>query len=248
MDATLVPRTIEGIGNREITEVPERKCPSCDFHEISITYDRDHIYCSACGYDGPPRYVAEAKRKCPHCGSRELVTLPDGSEECYHCGRQIEESFDSSSLGGFGVADMRTDPIPSSVPHPAEERGEEEPVDPEDESVVDAVIDPDHIHMKPDMFGTIPDSGMPSSVGSIGQMPIRLESVEISCSECGSATGGDGLCTDYTCLGSEGTSEVGDMTPPDPETPQGYDHHLDPNTPTNTMWRGLGDETPDYRV
>jgi hypothetical protein len=304
VDATLVPRTGVGIGNREFVEVPERKCPSCGFHEISITYDKDHIYCSACSYEGPPRYV--------------------------------EESFDSSSLGGGGVADLRSVPIPSSVPKTAEERGEEEPVDPEDESVVDAVIDPDHIHMKPDMFGTIPDSGMPSSVGSIGQMPIRLEhaarcascraplsngetekcdkcwatdeyevdlfgvmpgiggreipfqkqcpecgdtlhlietdpdpanndiecshcgyqgeaaalseSVEITCSECGNAKGGDGLCTDYTCLGSEAPSEVGAITPPDPNLPQSRDPHLDPATNTNTMWKGLGDETPDYRV
>lgn len=307
-------KTTTGIGNREIVERPVRACPSCGSESI-LPIGGVEIACADCPYEGPPGY------------------------------QQVDESFDSSSLGGGGVADLRSDPIPQSVAKSAAERNEEENVDPEEEERRDAIIDPDHIPMKPDMWGTIPDSGLPSSVGSIGQMPIRLEwidegccpscgepyqsadeddgqpcdrcfekemddlhfgrtqtdvgignreitakpkrscpscgsldvhssaesdklvcstcrahvsmaweeiheSVEMTCAECGSAVGGDGLCTDFTCFGSDAPDEqVGDMTPQDPDiVPQGYDHHMDPATPTNTMWKGLGDETPDYRV
>jgi GNAT superfamily N-acetyltransferase len=97
----------------------------------------------------------------------------------------IEESFDSSSLDS-GLGGDFTDGIPSSQAHPYDERDEESETDEEEAERRDAILDPDHIPMKSDMWGTIPDSGLPSSVGSIGQMPIRVEWVdECMCVRCG---------------------------------------------------------------
>ncbi len=399
------------------------------------TVSHGHLYCPCGGADPYASY--SYARPIKGIGNRDSggfeIGLMDGDTQgymaCNICHRVISrsypyevvgsidvivgESFDSSSLGGGGVADLRSDPIPQSVPNTAEERDEEDDMSDEEEARRDAVLDPNHISMKADMWGTIPDSGLPSSVGSIGQMPIRLESVdglgqcsncvkrgrdtkfskmslkysddnktpvceicgwwdrtgltcpecgkpytdndveiaqpgsecskcfdddkwadddyeegiggrtivkkakrqcpscgshgvyrdkgdrvinwlysalrgapqaerdaafkadpgdmvycndcgysglpdyeygaaspleesvEMTCAECGNAVGGDGLCTDYTCFGSEESEQVSDISS-DQVSPQ--DHHLDPTTNTNTMWKGLGDEAPDYRL
>lgn len=126
-----------------------------------------------------------------------------------------------------------------------------------------AVLDPSHAFVPTDMFGTIPDTGMPSSVGVIGNTPPRSDNFVAGRHETISPS----INYDANAFDSAGESEDDEdaaplvrefdylacvkckMKPcsckaaPTDESGQstfgGYDNKLDPKGPRNKYWHQM---------